>query len=80
MEAVSVSNHQVNKSEIVCPHKCVLTAPWRPAAVPTDGTIPTKLNQIICSNIQSIKQEWPQKATVSILVLVFGTLLSDRLD
>lgn len=41
MEAVSVSNYQVKKIEIVCPQKCVLTAPWWPAAVPNDGSIPT---------------------------------------
>lgn len=27
MQAVSVSNHQLKKTEIVCSHKCVLTAP-----------------------------------------------------
>lgn len=58
MEAVSLSNHQVKKIEIVCPHKCVLTAPWWPAAGPNDGTIPTMLNQIMCSNInQSNKND-----------------------
>lgn len=54
MEAVSVSNHQMK--ETVFPHKGVLTAPWWPAAVPNDGTIPTMFSQILCSNTQSIKQ------------------------
>lgn len=70
MEAVSVSNHQMK--ETVFPRKGVLTAPWWPAAVPNDGTIPTMFSQILCSNTQV--------NTVSILILVFGTFLSDRLD